>query len=99
MDQAQLSVVVPKPNDFRIEYYPMDDPANRIGLTDSSVLFYIKTGTLFSFANVQAADNFRGRVVTWIKNTLHGMLSIMLLSPQHPEVPKGNCTAFWWIFV
>ena len=57
------------PDSYCIEYYNMDDP-RRIGLTDSSLLYYIKTGTLHVHnpdVRAAAVDLIR-RVIQWMRS-------------------------------
>ncbi len=78
MDQAV--VVQLEPDGYLIEYYTMED-RRRNGLTDSSLLYYIKEDSLFNYANVQeAADNFRRRVVGWIRGliTWYGQRNVII---------------------
>ena len=72
------------PDIHYMPYYPMTDP-QRPGLTDSSLLYYIKENRLLPSAQ-GAADNFRERVIQWIRdyidNNFRGMQVVITTVPR-----------------
>ena len=81
-----------EPDAYCIAYYPMGHPL-REGLTDSSLLFYIKENTLLQIPNVlAAADNLKYRIVMWIKNCIPVSGSVVITTV--PRSTAGQLHGF-----
>ena len=82
----------PDPDSHYMPYYPMGHPL-REGLTDSSLLFYIKENTLLQIPNVlAAAESLKSQIVLWIKSCIPVSGSVVITTV--PRSTAGQLHGF-----